>query len=448
MIDLTITNALIINEGERKLGTLRIDGGLIEGVDYSPTAQHVAEAHRTIDASGLWLLPGVIDDHVHFREPGLCHKADMRSESEAAVAGGVTSFMDMPNTMPQTTTLEVLDQKFALAAARSVANYSFYLGATNHNMEQVVRMDPRRVCGLKVFMGSSTGNMLVDNSSSLEQIFRAAPTLIAAHCEDEATIRQNTERIRAAMGDAPPFSVHARIRDAGACWRSSSLAVELAKRHSSRLHLLHLSTAKELALLEHDTPLRDKRITGEVCTAHLWLNDTQYDQLGWRMKCNPSVKSEADRLALLNGLYNGTIDVVGTDHAPHLRQEKERPYYESPSGLPSIQHALPMMLELSLRGHFSVETVVQRMCHAPAELFRIDRRGYIRPGYHADLVLIDPRKQQTVEQPQLRYKCGWSAIEGETLSHSVHTTIVNGRVVYEQGQVFSDVCGNALVFNR
>lgn len=446
MMDLVIANALIINEGKQQLGTVHIANGTIERVDYGPTRP--TEARRVIDATGLWLLPGAIDDHVHFREPGLCHKADMRSESMAAVAGGVTSFMDMPNTAPQTTTLELLEQKFALAAERAVANYSFYLGATNHNLEQVERLDPKRVCGLKLFMGSSTGNMLVDDGNALEQIFKAAPTLIAAHCEDEATIRRNAEAQRASLGDNPPFSIHARIRDAEACYRSSAMAVRLARQHGSRLHLLHLTTAQELELLDRDMPLREKRITGEACVTHLWFNDTHYDQLEWRMKCNPSVKSEADRQALLKALNDGTIDVVGTDHAPHLSQEKERRYYESPSGLPSIQHALPMMLELSRRGHFDVTTVVQRMCHAPAELFHIDRRGYIRPGYHADLVLIDPQRPQVVEPAQLLYKCGWSALEGETLGHSVHTTIVNGRVVYEQGRVDTSICGNALEFNR
>lgn len=445
MMDLAITNALIINEGKQLLGTVYIANGMIVRVDYGPTG--ATEARRVIDASGLWLLPGAIDDHVHFREPGLCHKADIRSESMAAVAGGVTSFMDMPNTAPQTTTLELLDQKFALAAERSVANYSFYLGATNHNLDQVERLDPKRVCGLKLFMGSSTGNMLVDDGAVLERVFRAAPTLIAAHCEDEATIRRNTDAQRDSLGTNPPFSVHPLIRDAEACYRSSAMAVGLARQHNSRLHLLHLTTVRELELLDRNMPLQNKRISGEACVTHLWFNDMRYDQLGWRMKCNPSVKSETDRQALLKAVNDGTIDVVGTDHAPHLRQEKERPYYESPSGLPSIQHALPMMLELSRRGHFDVATVVQRMCHAPAELFRIDRRGYIRQGYHADLVLIDPRRPQRVESAQLLYKCGWSAIESETLGHSVHTTIVNGRVVYEQGRVDTSICGNALEFN-
>lgn len=446
MVDLAISNALIINEGKQQIGTVYIDNKTITRIEYGATTAKV-EARRVIDGTGKWIIPGVIDDHVHFREPGLCHKGDIESESQAAVAGGVTSFMEMPNTVPQTTRLELLEQKFALAAEHSVANYSFYIGATANNVDQIAKVPVHRVCGVKLFMGSSTGNMLVDDGNALEQIFKAAPTLIAAHCEDEALIRRNAEQCRAQYGETPPFSVHATIRDAEVCYRSSAKAVELAKQHGARLHLMHISTARELSLLNNTQNSANKMITGEACIAHLWLNDTQYAQLGWRMKCNPSVKSEADRMALINGLNNNTIDLIGTDHAPHLRKEKDRNYFESASGIPTIQHSLVAMLELSKRGMFGPELVVQKMCHAPADIFRIDRRGYIREGYYADLALIDPKRPQTVDCESLRYKCKWSVLEGETFGASVDTTVVNGRVVYENGKIDSTVKGSALAFN-
>lgn len=446
MVELVITNVLIINEGKQQIGTVYIDNEFITRIEYGATNAQI-EARRVIDGSGKWLIPGVIDDHVHFREPGLCHKGNIESESKAAVAGGVTSFMEMPNTVPQTTTLELLDQKFALAAEHSMANYSFYIGATAHNADQIAKIPTHRVCGVKLFMGSSTGNMLVDDSSALEQIFKAAPTLIAAHCEDETLIRRNAEQCRAQYGETPPFSVHASIRDAEVCYRSSDRAVKLAKQHGARLHLLHISTARELSLLSSTQQSANKQITGEACLAHLWLNDMQYAQQGWRMKCNPSIKSEADRMALINGLKNNTIDLIGTDHAPHLPEEKDRNYFESASGIPTIQHSLVAMLELSKRGMFGPDLVVQKMCHAPADIFRIDRRGYIRVGYYADLVLIDPNCPQTVNREQLRYKCKWSVLEGETFGASVDTTVVNGRVVYEKGQIDCSVKGSALTFN-
>lgn len=445
---IAITNATIINEGRKFKGCVLIDNGIIEQVETcNDWGTKSYRPDRTINAEGLWLIPGVIDDQVHFREPGLTHKGDIYSESKAAIAGGVTSYMEMPNTKPQTTTIELLDDKFALAAEKSLANFSFYLGATNDNLDQLAKINPHTTCGVKVFMGSSTGNMLVDNNESLDRIFKVSPVLIATHCEDETTIRNNTEVCKKQYGENPPFSCHAAIRDEKACYESSSKAVALAKKHGSRLHILHLSTAKELSLLSNDIPLMAKQITGEVCVHHLWFNSTQYDKLGWRIKWNPSVKSETDRLALIEGLKNNLLDVVATDHAPHLIEEKRGSLFKSASGGPMIQHSLIAMIELCRQGYFPIETVVEKMCHAPATLFRIDHRGYIREGYHADLVLVNPNAQQKVTQESLLYKCKWSAMEGEQFSSKVIMTIVNGRVVYEKGKFDETVKGEALRFN-
>ena len=445
---IAITNALIINEGKQQKGNLIINDGLIEHISYensSPVSKFKPE--RIIDAEGLLLLPGVIDDQVHFREPGLTHKGDIYTESKAGIAGGITSFMEMPNTNPQTTTIELLENKFKVASEKSLANYSFYLGATNDNIDQIVKLNKKRVCGIKIFMGSSTGNMLVDSRESLDKIFKLSPTLIATHCEDETTIRNNIELYKQKYGENVDFKYHADIRSELACYLSSSLAVEFAKRHGSRLHILHLSTAKELSLLNNKLPLKDKKITGEVCVHHLWFNSNDYDKLGWRIKWNPSVKTEADRLALINGLRNNLLDVVATDHAPHLLEEKNNTYFKSASGGPMVQHSLLAMIELSKKGNFTLETVVDKMCHAPAILYKIDKRGFIREGYFADIVLVNPNSRQTITKDSLLYKCVWSPLEGETLSASVQITMVNGKIVYENGKFDELGKGKALVFN-
>lgn len=444
---LLIYNALIVNEGKQQIGSVYIYKGIIESLTFG-AKPNFPNANRAIDAQGLMLIPGVIDDQVHFREPGLTHKGDIYTESKAAVAGGITSFMEMPNTNPQTTTIELVEEKFATAAQKSLANHSFYLGATNSNIEEITKADPQRICGVKVFMGSSTGNMLVDDDEVLEKIFKLSPCLIATHCEDEATVRANTELCRQMYGETPPFKLHAWIRNEEACFKSSSRAVALAKEHNARLHILHISTAKELSLLSNSTPLKDKRITGEVCIHHLWFNSSQYDQLGWRIKWNPSIKTEADRLALIAGLNSNLLDVVATDHAPHTVVEKDNTLFKSASGGPMVQHSLLAMLELARSGYFPIEAVVEKMCHAPATLFGIDRRGYIREGYHADLVLVDPNCKHTVTKDSLLYKCGWSAMEGETFGAKVVMTIVNGRVVYENGCFDEAVKGVALEFKQ
>ncbi|MGE0077744.1 MAG: dihydroorotase [Bacteroidales bacterium] len=445
---IAITNALIINEGKQQRGSLIINNGTIEHIAYgdSPSISSF-NPEKVINAEGLLLLPGVIDDQVHFREPGLTHKGDIYTESKAGIAGGVTSFMEMPNTNPQTTTVELLDEKFNIASGKSLANYSFYLGATNDNIEEIVKLNPKKVCGIKIFMGSSTGNMLVDRRESLDKIFKLSPTLIATHCEDETTIRNNIELYKQKYGENVDFKYHAEIRSEEACYLSSSLAVEFAKKHGSRLHILHLSTAKELSLLDDKTPLSDKRITGEVCVHHLWFNNSDYDKFGWRIKWNPSVKTETDRLALINGLKNNLLDVVATDHAPHLINEKDNSYFKSASGGPMVQHSLLAMLELSRKGYFTIETIVDKMCHAPATLYRIEKRGFIREGYYADLVLVNPNLKQIVTKDSLLYKCEWSPLENETLSSKVIMTFINGRLVYNNGVFDESGKGMALTFN-
>lgn len=441
-----VKNAIIVNEGERFRGSVFVRNGLIERIikegDALPSVEH------SIDGEGKLLLPGIIDAHVHFREPGLTEKGDLNSESRAAVAGGITSFMEMPNTVPQATTLEELEKKFQLASEKSLANYSFYLGGTNTNLDQVVKLDPTAVCGLKVFMGSSTGNMLIDNPTALEEVFRASPVLVATHCEDEETIKKNTLHYKSVYGDKIPFHCHPLIRTTEACILSSTLAVKLAKQHNTRLHLLHLSTGVETELLSNATPLKDKRITGEVCVHHLWFSSADYERLGWRIKWNPAVKDHTERTSLIQALRNGLLDVVATDHAPHTVAEKSRLYPTCPSGGPLVQHSLVAMLEMAARGTFSLELVVDKMCHAPAILYGVDKRGFIREGYHADLVLVDPNSPWTVGAENILYKCGWSPLEGETFRSRVTHTLVNGRLVYANG-IFNDaVKGVRLRFNR
>ena len=440
-----ISNATIINEGRRFLGSVLLCGEVIEAVYGAGDA--LPEADSVVDATGLWLLPGVIDDQVHFRDPGLTHKGDIGTESRAAVAGGVTSVMDMPNTKPPATTLELLEAKYRLGAEKSLVNYSFLLGATNDNLAELKRVDARHVAGVKLFMGSSTGNMLVDDERALAAIFAETPCLIAAHCEDEATIRRNTDYYRAMLGDDVPVACHPFIRSTEACYRSSAKAVELAGRYGSRLHVFHLSTGLELSLFDPRTPLADKRVTAEVCVHHLWFSDEDYARLGSRIKCNPAIKTAADRQALRCAVAEGRIDVVATDHAPHLLAEKEGGALRAASGMPLVQHSLVAMLQLAAQGVFTVEQVVERMCHAPAVLYRIVRRGYIRPGYYADLALVHPHSPWTVSRNNIIYKCGWSPFEGTTFDAAVQSTWVNGRRVYDRGTFDESARGMRLEFD-
>lgn len=443
-----IKNALIINEGRKYIGSVLIHQDKIQAV-YEGECPQEAEVNgdKVIDATGKWLIPGCIDDQVHFREPGLTHKADIGSESRAAVAGGITTFMDMPNTKPQTTTIEALEWKFARASATSVANYSFFFGGTNDNLAEIQRLDRHRVPGLKLFLGSSTGNMLVDNKETLEKIFSESGMLIAIHAEKEDVIKRNIAHYTQLYGEDLDISFHSKIRNEEACYASSSEAVDLAKRLGARLHILHLSTAKELTLLDNTLPLKDKQITGEVCVHHLWFTDEDYARFGNRIKWNPSIKTPADRAALREAVNNNKIDIVATDHAPHLLTEKQGSCLKAASGGPLIQHSLVAMLELAKEGIFTYEKVIDKMAHEPAELFQIDRRGYIRPDYYADLVLIDPQKAWTVSLENILSKCGWSPFEGYTFHHAIDTTFVNGQIVYQEGKVNDAIRGMEVRFN-
>ena len=442
-----IKDALIINEGRRFQGSVLIAGDTIEAVYEGPVPPEVdTTPYEQIDAQGKWLLPGCIDDQVHFREPGLTYKADIGSESRAAVAGGVTSFMDMPNTKPQTTTLEALEWKFERAAQTSVANYSFFFGGTNDNFKEIQQVDKTRVPGLKLFLGSSTGNMLVNDKAALERIFSECGMLIAIHAEKEEIIQRNIAHYTGLYGKDLDISFHSLIRSEEACYASSAEAVELATRLGARLHILHLSTARETTLLDNTLPLSEKQITGEVCVHHLWFHDGDYAQFGNRIKWNPSIKTLADRNALRQAVNENKIDIVATDHAPHLPAEKEGSCLKAASGGPLVQHSLVAMLELAREGHFTYEKVVEKMAHAPATLFHIDRRGYIRPGYYADLVLVDPQHAWTVSRENILSKCGWSPFEGYTFHHAVDTTFVNGEIAYQRGQVNDALRGRELKY--
>ena len=441
-----ISNAVIVNEGKQFAGSVVIDNGIIREVLKEGDVPSQA-CDEEIDAKGCYLIPGAIDDHVHFRDPGLTHKADMASETAAAAAGGVTSFMDMPNCNPQTTTLEALNAKFEDAATKCVVNYSFYFGATNNNVHVLKELDKTRVCGVKLFMGASTGNMLVDRMEALRTVFSEAGMLIATHCEDQHTIRENTERFRQEYGEDPDITCHPLIRSEEACYRSSALAVQLAKETNARLHVLHVSTARELELFE-DKPLSEKRITAEACVSHLFFCDEDYQTLGARIKCNPSIKTRADRDALRRALSTNRIDVVGTDHAPHLLTEKQGGALKAVSGMPSIQFSLVSLFELVHEGVLTVEQLVQKMCHAPAELYQIEKRGYIRPGYWADLVLVNPNSEWTVTADCIQSKCGWSPMEGKCFHARVEKTFVNGTLAYADGKVNTANRGKALVFAR
>jgi len=440
-----ILNANIINEGTVFKGDVLIKGERIEivGTDLSSR-----QADNVIDVKGNYLMPGVIDDQVHFREPGLIHKGNILTESRAAVAGGVTSFMEMPNTNPPTFTQALLEEKYNSASRNSLANYSFFIGASNDNVEEVLKTDVTKVCGLKIFMGSSTGNLLVNDSKILESFFSRFPSLIATHCEDEQTIRRNSEAAKAIYGENVPIKQHPVIRSEEACYLSSSMAVELAKKHGTKLHILHISTAKEISLFDNTLPLEKKKITAEACVHHLWFNDADYDRLGMLIKWNPAIKTTSDQQAILEGVLNNNIDVIATDHAPHLLEEKGNSYFKAPSGGPLIQHSLVTMLELYHQGKISVERLVEKMCHNPAILFQIKERGFIREGYYADLVLVDMNRAWKVEKQNILAKCAWSPFEGQTFTSAVTHTFVSGHLAYENGMLNSKQMGQRLLFDR
>ncbi|NLT04539.1 MAG: dihydroorotase [Bacteroidales bacterium] len=445
MKPLLIHDALIINEGRSVLGSVLVMDGLIRHVFEGEVPSSLLEKADVLEAHGCWLLPGVIDDHVHFREPGLTHKADLRSETMAALAGGVTSFMEMPNTKPQTTTLEAWEAKMALGEANALANYAFYLGATNDNLEELLKADFSRVCGVKVFMGSSTGNMLVDNEKTLVGLFKKLPSVVAVHAESEGIIAANKARYMALTGGVLPVSYHPLIRTAEACYASAARAVELASAYDTRLHLLHLSTEKEISLLS-TSPLTEKRITGEACVSHLWFDETDYAEKQTAIKCNPAIKSRADRDALRQAVAQGRIDVVATDHAPHVWSEKEGDALTAASGMPGVQFSLPLMLDLAAQGVLTKEQVVARMCHAPALLYRVVKRGFIREGYYADLVLVDPKAPFTIDNGLVLSKCGWSPYRGLTVQHRVRTTVLNGVLVYDEGRITGTNAAKSLKF--
>ncbi len=440
-----IKNAQIVNEGKIFNGDIFIKEGVIEKIEPQITN---AKANTEIDATGKYLIPGIIDDQVHFREPGLTHKADIYTESKAAVAGGVTSFMEMPNTKPPALTQDLLEQKYQIAAKNSLANYSFYMGTSNDNLDEVLKTDPQKVCGIKIFMGSSTGNMLVNDEKSLENIFSQSPMLIATHCEDETTINSNLEKYKIKYGENIPIECHPEIRNVVACIKSSSHAVELAKKYNTRLHILHISTEDELRLFTNNVQLNDKSITAEVCVHHLWFDSADYQEKGTFIKCNPAIKEAKHKKALLEALLDNRLDVIASDHAPHTLEEKQNKYLKAPSGLPLVQHSLNVMLELYHQNKISLEKIVEKMCHAPAECFKIQKRGYIREGYWADLVLIDLNNKWQVDQSNIYYKCGWTPFARETFQNKVTHTLVNGHLVFENDNFYYTKKGKRILFNR
>lgn len=441
-----IKNATLVSDGKSYVADLLTANGIIEKIDSNGISS--SQADEVIDAEGLHLLPGVIDDQVHFREPGFTHKANIKTESFAAVAGGVTSFMEMPNTNPQAVTIEELEKKYEIAKHCSPANYSFFLGATNSNIEEVKKADTANICGIKIFMGSSTGNMLVDNEKALEDIFEHSPMLIATHCEDEQIIRENSELAKQKYGDDVPFEQHPIIRSREACIKSSKQAIDLAKRHNSRLHILHISTEEETHLFRNDIPLKDKKITAEVCVHHMWFAQEDYASLGSKIKCNPAIKTSKDREALLQALLDNRLDIIATDHAPHTVEEKNNSYFNAPSGLPLVQHSLQAMLDFVKDDKLSLEFMVEKMSHTPAICFQLANRGYLREGYHADMVLVDLKEKHLVNKDNLHYKCGWSPFEGYNFSSTVKQTFVNGETVFKDGIVYPTLAGQRLKFNR
>ncbi len=443
---IVIKNAQIVNEGKIVKGALLIEDNYI--VEINETIENIPENTQIIDAQGKYLLPGIIDDQVHFREPGLTHKATIATESKAAVAGGITSFIEMPNTVPQATTQELLQDKFDNASKTSYANYSFMFGGTNDNLEELLKTDPKKVAAIKLFLGSSTGNMLVDNQETLEKIFSSTNMLIAVHCEDEKTIQQNLAAAIAKFGDDIPIDMHPKIRSEEACYISSSKAIALAKKTGARLHVFHLSTAKETSLFRNDIPLEEKQITAEVCIHHLWFDDSYYQEKGTLIKWNPAVKTAQDKEGLWKALLDDRIDVIATDHAPHTLEEKSQPYTKAPSGGPLVQHALLAMLEMVGIKKISLEKIVEKMCHNPAKLFRIEKRGFIKKGYYADLVLVDLETPQQVTKASILYKCAWSPFEGTIFNSKITHTFVNGKLVYHQGKFNEQLAGIPLTFNR
>ena len=441
-----IKNAQIVNEGTITSGDVLIEADRI--AEIAPSISVKNADTKVIDADGFYLIPGMIDDQVHFREPGLTHKATIKTESRAAVAGGITSFIEMPNTVPQATTIDLLEEKFAIAAKDAHANYSFMFGGTNDNLPEILKVDKTKVAGLKLFLGSSTGNMLVDNPKVLEEIFSKTDLLISTHCEDEATIRKNLEQAIAIYGDDIPMEKHPEIRSEQACYISSSQAIALAKKTGARLHVFHLSTAKETKLFDKKKPLKDKKITAEVCVHHLWFTSEDYASKGSKIKWNPAVKTKKDREGLWKALNEGRIDVIATDHAPHTLEEKNNVYTKAPSGGPLVQHALEALFEMHRKGYITVEKLVEKIAHNPAILFEIKDRGYIREGYKADLVLINPNAPWTVTKENIAYKCGWSPFEGTTFRARVTHTFVNGHLAYENGKIAKATNGERLTFNR
>lgn len=445
MSTILIKNAQIVNEGKIFAGDVLVKNGRIEKIAPSVSQEN---NHLEINAEGKYLLPGVIDDQVHFREPGLTHKATIQTEAKAAVAGGTTTFMEMPNTVPNALTQELLEEKYQIASQTSLANYSFFMGASNDNLAEVLKTNPQNVCGIKIFMGSSTGNMLVDNPQTLEAIFSQSPMLIATHCEDEATIRANSAVYKEKYGDNVPFSAHPEIRNEEACLLSSTLAVSLAKKHHTRLHILHISTADEITLFDNAIPLKDKRITSEACVHHLWFDKSDYEKFGSQIKCNPAIKEAHHKKAILEAVLNDKIDVIATDHAPHTWEEKQNNYWKAPSGLPLVQHSLNIMLEFYRQGKISLEKIVEKMSHAVAVCFQIKERGFIREGYWADLVLVDLAQTTEVKKENLYYKCAWSPFEGQIFNSKVLYTIVSGNLIYANG-VFNEIIqGQRILFER
>jgi dihydroorotase len=447
-----IKNASVINEGKIIQADILIKNNRIEKVASNISIDFLIEE---INAEGLHAMPGVIDDQVHFREPGLTHKATIYSESRAAVAGGVTSFMEMPNTKPPAITHEILEEKYASAEKTSLANYSFFLGTSNDNLDEIKKTDPKKVCGIKIFLGSSTGKLVVDNEKALENIFQYAPTLITTHCEDDPIIEKNTAHYKELFGEAIPIKYHPLIRNEEACFKSSVFAIGLAKKFNSRLHILHISTANELELFSNEIPLSQKRITAEACVHHLWFDASEYEDFGPQIKCNPAIKESHHKKEILKALLDDRIDIIATDHAPHTWDEKysltedgQINYFKSPSGLPLIQHSLNMMFDFFRAGKISLEKIIEKMCHAPAEMYQIEKRGFIREGYFADLVLVDLNKKHFVSKENILYKCGWSPFEGYTFSSSVTHTFVNGNLAFSGEKINETETGRRLVFNR
>ncbi len=440
-----ILNAQLVNEGEIKSADVLIKDGFIHKIDKDLSNQ---PSDIVIDAKGKYLLPGLIDDQVHFREPGLTHKATIRTEARAAVAGGVTSFMEMPNTKPGAVTLDLLEDKYKIGSKDSLANFSFFMGSTNDNLEEVLKLDPEWVCGVKIFMGSSTGNMLVDNATTLEGFFSKVNMLIATHCEDTPTIQANEAKFRALYGEDVPIKFHPEIRSTEACYLSSSFAAGLAKKHGTRLHVLHISTEKETTLFDNSIPLINKKITAEACTHHLWFSEEDYQRKGTHIKWNPAVKKASDSDAILKAVIEDRIDVLATDHAPHTLEEKQNTYFKAPSGGPLVQHNLQALFDLHQQGKITLEKIVEKACHNPAILFRIKERGFIREGYWADLVLLDPNTPQLVSKESLYYQCGWSPFEGHRFSSSISHTIVSGHLAFAEGIFNEEVKGKRLQFEK